>query len=287
MLTNMEESCIENYLKRFRGEKIRYILNPGNAGDALIATATYQVFERIGLTYSTDNPDVLLSDDEIGIYAGGGNLISQSRGNSCRNFLLRNHSTARKIILLPHTITGNEDLLSQLGNNVTLICRENYSYNYTYKVAKEAKVLKMPDMAFLLHPNQLTKIEIPFKDRLKLLGPLLWLALQKEGKSLFRTDKESCQNTISRRNLDLANYLRNGPYNPEKAGLASRKMLYCLSKQNLIKTDRLHIAIGGGLLEKRVHLYGNNYFKNYAVFHYGIKQRLPSVEWKRESMAAV
>ncbi|PSO91839.1 MAG: hypothetical protein BRC48_15325 [Cyanobacteria bacterium QS_9_48_30] len=122
-------------------------------------------------------------------------------------------------------------------------------------------------MAFLLDPNQLTKIEIPFKDRLKLLGPLLWLALQQEGKSLFRTDKESCQNTISRRNLDLANYLRNGPYNPEKAGLASRKMLYYLSKQNLIKTDRLHIAIGGGLLEKRVHLYGNNYFKNYAVFH--------------------
>jgi hypothetical protein len=48
----MEASPIREYLNSLpRNERLYYFANPGNAGDALIAHATYQLFIQLGIDY--------------------------------------------------------------------------------------------------------------------------------------------------------------------------------------------------------------------------------------------
>ncbi len=41
-----------------------------------------------------------------------------------------------------------------------------------------------------------------------------------------------------------------------------------LSKYEVINTNRLHIAIVGSMLNKKVNFYNNSYYKNRAVYEY-------------------
>lgn len=67
--------------ERCQGE-VLYIPNPGNAGDALIAAATYQVLDDLGINYLIKRHKDDMESDVSGrvvIYGGGGNLIAQSK----------------------------------------------------------------------------------------------------------------------------------------------------------------------------------------------------------------
>lgn len=53
-----------------------YKANPGNAGDGVIASATYDFFERNALTYIPyRDGERYSSETDILIFGGGGNLI--------------------------------------------------------------------------------------------------------------------------------------------------------------------------------------------------------------------
>ena len=54
--------------------KINYLPNPGNAGDSLIACATYQFFERNNIEYKCCQSEKDISDNDILVYGGGGNF---------------------------------------------------------------------------------------------------------------------------------------------------------------------------------------------------------------------
>lgn len=56
------------------GGKVNYLPNPGNAGDSLIACATYQFFERNNIEYKCCQSEKDISDNDILVYGGGGNF---------------------------------------------------------------------------------------------------------------------------------------------------------------------------------------------------------------------
>jgi exopolysaccharide biosynthesis predicted pyruvyltransferase EpsI len=129
-----------------KSEKIYYRSNPGNAGDALIATGAFLLFEQSGLEVELVNPSSFDSTGKIVIYAGGGNLVKYYP--EARDFFFRFHRNAKQFILLPHTVDNNTDLLSALGSNVTLFAREKVSYNHLKKHATGANVYLDHDLAF-------------------------------------------------------------------------------------------------------------------------------------------
>ena len=47
---------LEKYLGQFRNFKVCYIPNPGNAGDSLIASATFQLLKKYEIEYYLPNP---------------------------------------------------------------------------------------------------------------------------------------------------------------------------------------------------------------------------------------
>jgi exopolysaccharide biosynthesis predicted pyruvyltransferase EpsI len=84
------------FLKSYHpSHRFVYKANPGNAGDGVIASATYDFFERNALTYVPYRDDEHYnSDTDILIFGGGGNLIeglySEGRDfihNNIKNFI--------------------------------------------------------------------------------------------------------------------------------------------------------------------------------------------------------
>jgi exopolysaccharide biosynthesis predicted pyruvyltransferase EpsI len=54
-------------------EKIYFLPNPGNAGDSLIAAATFQFFDKHSIVYEVVTNDNFDSSGKIVAYGGGGN----------------------------------------------------------------------------------------------------------------------------------------------------------------------------------------------------------------------
>jgi hypothetical protein len=132
-----------------RGRTLDWVLNPGNAGDSLIVAGTVQLLTDHGIPYRciTDYENY----DSMGrylCYSGGGCLVPYY--DFGRKFLGRHHHRAEHVILLPHTVHGNEDLLAAFGRNVTLICREAVSYLHCRNTAGSAAVYAADDLAFSL-----------------------------------------------------------------------------------------------------------------------------------------
>ncbi|MCJ5244198.1 hypothetical protein LNT52_29275, partial [Klebsiella pneumoniae] len=87
-----------------------YKANPGNAGDGVIASATYDFFERNALTYIPyRDGECYSSETDILIFGGGGNLIEglYSEGH---DFIQNNIGKFHKVIIMPSTIRGYSDL---------------------------------------------------------------------------------------------------------------------------------------------------------------------------------
>ncbi|MBW2712784.1 MAG: hypothetical protein JRC77_03450, partial [Deltaproteobacteria bacterium] len=91
---------ITTYLEQFRDEPVLYRANSGNGGDALIASATLQLFDRCGLQYELWTPQSN-TDGRVVLCGGGGNLVPAYR--TCSDFIEAHHHRAKKLVLLPHT----------------------------------------------------------------------------------------------------------------------------------------------------------------------------------------
>jgi len=243
---------IINFLKTYKNKKIIYIPNPGNAGDSLIAFGTLQTFKKVGLKYEIGNINKEYNN-QILFYAGGGNLVGIYK--SCRKFINKNKDK-NKIIILPHTIKNEDELIKNLNNNIILICREKMSYDYVYNIIKNKNnVFLSKDMAFYI--NNIEKYK-------KIKGNGVC--------NCFRQDCEKTSISIPNNNIDLSNKL-NKPGNTNNINVinsVSLSIFDYLSKFDTINTNRLHMAIAGSLLNKNVNFYSNSYYKNKAVFDYSI-----------------
>lgn len=241
------EKDIQKYLQYFRGEECDLLRFPGNYGDALIWHSTQVVLRNAGLSFQTIEHDTQ-PVFKILIVDGGGNLVDYY--SDVKNFLETYGRWYSKVIILPHTIVGAESLacLSQLGNRLTVFCRECVSYTVVNYSLPEAEVYLWHDCAFYAQiPPSLPSHNIE-------LGEL----------RAFRTDIESTSHQIPKDNRDLS---------LEGYAMSSLDHMFdVLRGYKRVFTDRLHIAIAGALLGCEVELYPNSYYKNRAVYEYSLRR---------------
>ncbi len=291
---------IEDYLRALPNEVVYYFPNAGNAGDSLIALATYQMFHRVGLRYIILHPGNLSSHDlrgKIVLYGGGGNLVSYYTDAS--DFIGQVHPVAKRLVILPHTVNAHTGLLASLGGNVEIICREQVSFDYVKRTARDARVLLMDDLAFSLDIADAMRLGSQFGYHIALMWTnkhwvrsLSMVALlarwhgmpfrpRRSGRALnsFRLDTEKTNLPIPANNTDVSGILALGVQPERVAAIASYWLLKALCFFDEINTNRLHVCIASIHLNKVVNFYPNNYYKNEAVYRYSIEGRYPNVNW--------
>jgi len=258
----INEIDIYNFLRSYIEKEIIYIPNPGNAGDSLIAYATLQIFDKIGLNY-TIGKYTTKYNDKLLFYAGGGNLVQMY--SNCKSFL-KNNMFDNKIVILPHTIKDKDELIKDFNNNIIVICRERISYNYVYNlIPNKNNVFLSKDMAFYIDDIEKYK---------SISGTGIC--------NCFRVDSEKTNIEIPVSNIDLPSKLNvaNSTSNKNIIKDVSLSIFNYLSKYDTINTNRLHMAIAGSLLNKYVNFYPNSYYKNTAVYEYSIKDNFINTKYE-------
>jgi len=239
----MKEFDLKKYLSKYKNTNIDFFRFPGNYGDSLIWHGTKKILSLLNISEryvdisSPKYNNVLFID-------GGGNLVDYY--HDVRDFLIKKPALYSEIVILPHTIFGENQIetLNNLSSKLTVFCREKISAKFLEDKLTHGKVYLWHDCAFYNEFSQ-----IPAGN-----GIL----------NVFRSDNESILNTWPESNNDLS-------YN----GYATKpldELLGVLQKYAQVNTDRLHIAIGATLLGKQVRLFPNSYYKNKAVFDYSLKR---------------
>jgi len=301
----MKNKSVIDVLKNIdKNEIIYYCTNPGNAGDALIAAGTFQVFDELNLKIKFIDLKTFNAKDKIIIYAGGGNL-NHIYGDA-KKFIQGVHEKAKLFILLPHTITANEDLLGQLGNNCIIFAREKVSYEHMLKFGVNCQNFIDHDMALHLdiklilsrkYPNTLSLIlrklmglikGVDLRDEVPSLIKLVKVSIFEFIQSIFvrkskgifyRDDVESSGNLLPEGNADLSVIYEFGTKSRELIDYTVWRLLRLIMRFNSVETDRLHISVASALLNKSVDFYPNSYFKCKAVYEYSLNKRFPNITW--------
>lgn len=294
----MQLCSIHSYIAEVATTRtIHYYPNPGNAGDALIAQATLQIFQRNQVNYRWIDRNHFTPQGKVVVYSGGGNLTRYY--DVARQSIAKIHHEVEKLIILPHTIEGNEDLLSTLGANVDIICRERISYEHVRHHAKQANVYLADDMAFHLNIDDL--LATPQFHRLwhrSLDATLLIRALYTRNFGqltnylrahdrmkrtgilhAFRLDVERSLVEIPTDNCDISEIASHGTHSEPAVSSSAIHLLRLVGNCDQLRTNRLHVAIAGALLGKEVWFYPNSYFKNHAIYAFSMQSHYPNVRW--------
>lgn len=293
---------IRDLLRPLAGGMFYYAPNTGNAGDGLIAYATLQLFRRLSLKW------VLLRDPwDAAELPPGQTVVLGGGGHMCRHWngfaplASRIQERASQLVILPHTIEGNDEILSEFGPNVDFVCREDPSYEHVAAhVGPGCRVHLSDDMALHLDVDSALRRNFHAwlgakrtfgrsraRKHLRRLRYELqygriprWLG-QRDGASVlncFRTDEEAAGWSIPEDNLDASSVFSSadGRYGEADAILSGGRLVRYINRFRVVNTDRLHVGIAGALLGKQVNLYVNNYYKITAVYETSL-QRFPNV----------
>ncbi|HNY32868.1 MAG TPA: polysaccharide pyruvyl transferase family protein [Fibrobacteria bacterium] len=291
-----------------------YRPNPGNAGDSLIASATWSRFRSLGIQVK----EILSSDfDPTGktiLYGGGGNL--NRRYVEASRFLRAYHSRASKVVLLPHSVEGHEDLLEAMGSNAVIFCRELVSLRHCQQHAKHAKVVLSHDLAIGHDPSpqplpstlDWTKLAIlagwnkVLDRKTEWLFPGILLRVRKFLRShpaigpggsqvrpfpilnAFRCDVESAGAPLPEGNLDLSEILTIRSHHRVAHETAAALLIASLRGYRRIRTDRLHICIAAAKLGLEVEFHPAAGFKCVAILEHSLRQRFDNIQWMGEAV---
>ena len=287
----MNSSQLIPYLEELRGRPLFFQPNPGNAGDALIAVATLDLFKRLGLKVKMFSPaSIPLPAGAVLVHTGGGGFWGDNR--VVIDFLRTWAPRASRVVLLPQTITGHEQLLADLPEHVHLFCRERVSYDYLQGLPLKAQVFLDHDVALYLPARQWLARFGPL--RLLLLTPSRGFKGLRRYRAAIRAhpgattlaawrgDDEARDLSRRQRVARAADVSRNF-----SLGWRRRRFLIAsawfwlkfIDRYTHVQTDRLHVGIGAALLGKSVHLHPNRYFKNRAVYEHSLKHSFPNVHW--------
>jgi exopolysaccharide biosynthesis predicted pyruvyltransferase EpsI len=238
-----------------------FIPNPGNAGDSLIAYATIILLDKLNIKYTLGYYKKKYKNKTL-LYGGGGNLVGIY--NNCRTFIINNQSIKlnNKIIILPHSIKEENELLQNLNDNVKIICRDPTSYNYVKNYFKHLDNLYLAhDLVFYLDLSNNINI-INNNQTNNILN-------------CFRNDKEKTNIDIPNDNKDLSLIFnhKNSTKNKSIIENISKKFINEINKYDIINTNRLHVAIISSLLNKKVNFYSNNYYKNESIYLFSMANK--------------
>lgn len=250
---------IGGLLEFFRGRKVDYLANHGNIGDMLIHKSTMILFSKFNIKINIINN--AKQNSEILFVSGGGNLIKKY--SYLLNHLKRVIDDYDEVIMLPHTYNGN-DVISFLKSNqqkVRIICRELYSYRILENSGiSTSKLFLADDLALCMNLDVFEMKEI---------GTL----------HAFREDIERTNALITHDNCDLSMIIKidNSGFDLEFWNTMNWEeylniFIEILASYKVIHTNRLHIAIAAALLDKKVFLYPNSYYKNKGVYQFSLRK---------------
>lgn len=289
MTESLPRTDVLSFLRGLAGpDPVFYKPNPGNAGDSLIACATFQLFKKAGIQYQLIDDGAFDPSGKTVLYGGGGNLVEGRL--EARRFIERCHESAARLVLLPHTVSGHEDLLGRMGPTVDLFLREEVSLEHVEHAAPRANHFLADDLAFSLDSEGLLQESVTrpvagirFKQLVRrermLSREALCRRCGKKTLTCFRTDKEKTGRSGGWLNADLSKLFKCGTDTEEQAAASSRMLLSFLNRYDEVRTNRLHVAVAGALLGKAVLFYPNSYFKCEAVYRYSMVDRFPTVRW--------
>jgi exopolysaccharide biosynthesis predicted pyruvyltransferase EpsI len=282
---NFMNGAIRDFLRQFSGQRVSYFPNPGNGGDSLIATGTYHLFDDLNISIDVVGPD----DDVTGqvvLMAGGGNLVAYygHTKTALRNFSQR----AKTLVLLPHTIRGNEQILQTLDNRCHIFCRDGESYQHVLNQSDLKNVYLGHDMAFNIDLDRIfANKEVADEARASYSHRLRIRHIKAEDYvgagvvRLFRQDVEA-RGDFGPGLLDLSAIFAFG-VQPGVAQRGTWCFMEFLRRCDAIATDRLHVGIGATILGKDLHLFDNSYGKNYAIYQHSVRRLRDNVSFYRLS----
>jgi len=293
-MTDLEQICnqrdrhiatlrwpVEDYLRQFKATDVLFYPNPGNAGDSLIAAATFEAFSRAGVPIETAELDSPV-EGHVVFLGGGGNLVPlyDNMKQAIERFLGR----ASKLVLLPHTIRGHEETLRTLDRTCTIICREPASYRHVRSTNPSVEVLLAHDMAFhldtgrFLDDRKLQKEAEPvFLEKLKAANFDPQKIQERPSMNFSRLDPESRRaSPVSDIDISFDFALGVGSGN---AAVSAWCFLKAISLARHIATDRLHVGIGAALLGISCEFRDNTYGKNSAVYGHSMVGEFPSLRF--------
>lgn len=265
-------SQVENMLRQYRGQTVLYHPNPGTGGDSLLATGTYHAFARSGVEFKPIGLDANVEGRTV-FLGGGGNFVPMYDHirSAYEAFLGR----AKQIILLPHTIRGNEDMLLRLNDRCVLFCRDQESFLHVRSANSSLNVVLGHDMAFHIDVRKLfgdrrlvTAGRRVLRDKLASVGLTENELRSWPSVDMLRTDAESAIGE-PRTDVDISMLFMLGVW-PHEAPLAAWCFLKAIRSADHINTDRLHVGIGAALLGVPCTLRDNSYGKNAAVYRHSL-----------------
>jgi exopolysaccharide biosynthesis predicted pyruvyltransferase EpsI len=282
-------SGVREHLETFRGEKFVYVPNPGNAGDSLIAHATYQFFDAMGLDYEVGDECGIYPDRAV-IYGGGGNLVQPLI--NLRNFLINNADKCTRLTVLPQGFRDYGDEIAALGAHCTLFCRDRVAFDFARRHARKAQVLLAHDMALATDVGRTMadggRFPLPLlsnptfarRNVRRLLRTTRARTFPSRTLNCFRGGLEKTDIAIPRDNVDVSAIYATGRMSKDFALESTYRMMQFMDRYSVVQTNKLHVAIIGILLNKRVNIFDNSYGKNRSVFEQSIDGRFPNVEWR-------
>ena len=240
-----------------------YIPNPGNAGDMLIASATFAFFRANHLRYIPYGKHKNLKSV---VYGGGGLWTKDYKDD--RSKILPIFKAAQHVLILPSSFNDCKKLIDILDERFVIFCREQKSYEYLVSAQTRAKILLDHDMAFRM-------TQIPRSDRI-LEGGFDIVRKYSEisiphTAYFLRTDKEKVFEHPTDLDVSSLAYAYK-KITPKWADFCSAMMLSVIDQANVVITDRLHVAIAAFLLNKQVYMLDNSYGKLSSVYEHSLKQ---------------
>lgn len=249
---------VRSLLERLSGREVWWCPNPGNAGDALIASATRDLFRRFGVRAHTLRPDQLAPAGAVALYGGGGGLTPDYP--DAARFLAAHARRAGELVLLPHSVRGHADLLAALDRRTLLLCRTADSLAWARAQAPLARVEPADDLALHLDARAFLEAGRRRARWVGLLRKRIWrLRLRSrrfrpDADGVLRNFRADCESTGRNGGqvLDLSNALAVRVRREPHCFLATWLLLSVLDRAREVHTDRLHVGIGAALLGKQV-----------------------------------
>jgi len=270
------EASIRPFLEQeLQGKHFTYVVNPGNAGDALIQHATLLLFDDLGLTYEMSNHTSIHRNRTL-VYSGGGNLVGELYGD-CAQFLAANAPLAmgNHIVLLPATIQNEDALLRSLDTNVRIFTRERMSYTYVKAVAPDATVCVSKDMSFYVEELDRSMPSLRNHAHYPAKRGIVMLRTDLEGFGIASIPKDN-------RDLSAEGHVEfNGSqiqYRQHVRDL-SHRILGIIGEYTEVWTNRLNLCIASSLVGVVAHCMDNNYGKVKAVFEFSLLDVYPNSHW--------
>ena len=258
-----DNNKLGKFLSSLCQHKIVFIPTPGKIGDALLAHAAYRLFDKYGVNYTTAICKGQYKNEHI-VIGGGGNLVGHLY-NELEQFI-RNNINFNQITILPHTICNLPEIKSWIGNPAfQVFCREATTFEYLnkYKGANE-NIFLVEDLSCFLDLQEF----------------MLYQTVSGVGEcNAFRYDEESIKSIIPENNFDVSQTWDGSFWhNKSLSSHAVHSMASYLSEFEIINTDRLHTAILGGIIGRKVNLHVGSYHKIKSVYTQSISSRWSNIQ---------